>query len=245
MDKKVVLFGTGKYFDNFLDWCQYKTDILFAVDNDSKKQGKEFRGIRILPIEKLAEIDKSSFYVVICMSDTESALKQLNQMGITDVQKHYYIEIDSDMVEIEKLAEGNKKPYKIGYVPGVFDLFHQGHLQLLRKAKARCEYLIVGVLTDELVIHFKSIKPIIPYAQRASIVSAISFVDRVVPVDFQNTEKINAWKQLKFDCHFSGNDHGSDWDVDKKQLEEVGSKMEFFSYSKANSSTEIRNKITS
>lgn len=133
------------------------------------------------------------------------------------------------------------KPYGIGYVPGVFDLFHIGHLNLLRNAKSRCEYLIAGVLTDELVEHFKKRKPVIPYAQRAAIVGAVSYVDRVVPVDFSNTRKIDAWKKYHYDCHFSGNDHGADWADDLRQLKEAGSNMEFFEYTKATSSTKIRN----
>ena len=133
-----------------------------------------------------------------------------------------------------------KPKYRIGYVPGVFDLFHVGHLNLLQKSKLRCEYLIVGVLTDELVEHFKQKRPLISYAQRAEIISVIEYVDRVVPVDFSNTRKIDSWKRYHFDCHFSGNDHGADWANDLKQLQEVGATMEFFDYTKSTSSTYIK-----
>jgi len=132
------------------------------------------------------------------------------------------------------------KQYKIGYVPGVFDLFHIGHLNLLRRSKERCEYLIAGVLTDELVMHFKGRMTYIPFAERAAIVEAIKYVDKVVPVSFNNTVKIDAWKLYHYDCHFSGNDHGADWDTDKKQLLEVGSNMEFFPYTEGTSSTQIK-----
>jgi len=135
------------------------------------------------------------------------------------------------------------KQYKIGYVPGVFDLFHIGHLNLLKRSKERCEYLIAGVLTDELVMHFKGRVPYIPFAERAAIVEALKYVDKVVPVSFNNTVKIDAWKLYHYDCHFSGNDHGSDWDTDKKQLVEVGSNMEFFPYTEGTSSTQIKEMI--
>ena len=135
------------------------------------------------------------------------------------------------------------KKYKIGYVPGVYDLFHIGHLNLLKRSKERCEYLIAGVLTDELMMHFKGRRPYISYEERAAIVEAISFVDQVVPVTFENTVKIDAWKLYHYDCHFSGNDHGSDWDLDKKQLEKVGATMEFFPYTTSTSSTKIRKLI--
>lgn len=135
------------------------------------------------------------------------------------------------------------KKYKIGYVPGVFDLFHAGHLNLLKRSKERCKYLIAGVLTDELVGHFKGRKPYIPYKERAAIIEAIRYVDRVVPVSFDNTVKIDAWKLYHYDCHFSGNDHGSDWDIDKKQLLAVGAQMEFFPYTEGISSTKIKDMI--
>lgn len=133
--------------------------------------------------------------------------------------------------------------YKRGYVPGVFDLFHMGHLNLLKNSKDRCEYLIAGVLTDELVEHFKGKKPMIPYEERAAIVAAIRYVDEVIPVTFENTRKIDAWHQLHYDCHFSGNDHGPDWDNDLRQLREVGSNMEFFSYTKGISSSALKRQM--
>lgn len=73
--------------------------------------------------------------------------------------------------------------------------------------------------------------------------SAVSYVDRVVPVDFSNTYKIDAWKRYHYDCHFSGNDYGADWTRDLEQLREVGADMEFFEYTTATSSTAIRGKM--
>lgn len=137
----------------------------------------------------------------------------------------------------------SQKPYKIGYVPGVYDLFHVGHLNLIRRSKERCDYLIVGVLTDELVEHFKHKRPYIPYEERAAVVAAIREVDEVVPVDFSNTRKIDAWHMYHYDCHFSGNDHGADWASDMKMLQEVGSNMEFFPYTQGTSSTQIKQRM--
>lgn len=97
------------------------------------------------------------------------------------------------------------KKYKIGYTTGVFDMFHVGHLNILRRAKEQCDYLIVGVSTDELVKNYKNKTPIINFEERIAIVEAIKYVDRVVP---QITmDKLAAWEALRFDVMF----HGSDW----------------------------------
>ena len=143
--------------------------------------------------------------------------------------------------EIEDMQE--EKPYKIGYVPGVFDLFHIGHLNLIKRAKEKSEYLIAGVLNDELVKHFKGKYPVIPFEQRKEIVGAIKEVDEVVEVDFNNTVKMDAWRMYHYDAYFSGSDHGSEWDREKKLLNEVGSDIVFFSYTMSTSSTKIKKEL--
>ncbi len=97
------------------------------------------------------------------------------------------------------------KIYKTGYTTGVFDMFHIGHLNILKRAKERCETLIVGVSTDELVESYKHKSPIIPFEERIEIVKAIRYADVVVPQTSMN--KMEAWERLKFDVLF----HGSDW----------------------------------
>lgn len=136
-----------------------------------------------------------------------------------------------------------KKKYKIGYVPGVYDLFHIGHLNLIRRAKEQSDYLIVGVLTDELVEHFKGKKPYIPFEERMEIVAAINGVDEVVKVDFANTVKMDAWNLYHYDAYFSGNDHEHEWDREKKALQAVGSDIVFLPYTQSTSSTMIKKQI--
>ena len=92
----------------------------------------------------------------------------------------------------------------IGYTTGVYDMFHIGHLNILRRAKEQCDYLIVGVSTDELVQHEKNKTPIISFEERCSIVEAIRYVDEVVPQFDKN--KLGAWEKYKFNKMFVGSD---------------------------------------
>lgn len=129
------------------------------------------------------------------------------------------------------------KKYKIGYTTGVFDMFHIGHLNILRNAKEQCEYLIVGVSTDEVVEGYKHKTPIIKFEERFAIVESIKYVDKVVPQTSMN--KLDAWKTLHFDVLF----HGTDWkesDMYKQLIEEfqkVGVDIIFLPHTPGTSST--------
>lgn len=97
------------------------------------------------------------------------------------------------------------KKYKVGYTTGVYDMFHIGHLNLLKKAKEQCDYLIVGVSTDEVVKSYKNKEPIIPFDERIAIVRELKCVDEAVPQD--TMDKLEAWERYQYDVLF----HGSDW----------------------------------
>ena len=133
-----------------------------------------------------------------------------------------------------------KKKYKIGYTAGVYDLFHVGHLNLLRRAKEQCDYLIVAVSTDELVENYKKKVPVIPYEERASIVEAIRYVDRVVPQEDRN--KLGAYHKYKFDAMFVGDDWKGDslWVQLENDLAEYNSEVVYFSYTDNVSSTYLK-----
>ena len=132
------------------------------------------------------------------------------------------------------------KKYKIGYTTGVFDMFHIGHLNILKKAKEQCEYLIVGVSTDELVINYKNKIPVIKFDERAAIVEAISYVDKVVPQ--VNMDKFKAWEKYKYNVLF----HGDDWknsDMYNEYIEQFNKfnvDVVFFPYTKGTSSTLLK-----
>ena len=125
---------------------------------------------------------------------------------------------------------------KIGYTTGVFDLFHIGHLNILKNAKGMCDKLIVGVTIDELV-KYKNKKAVIPYIERKEIVSSIKYVDSVVPQE--NMDKFETWEKLKFDILFVGDDwyKDSNWQKLEDKFKSVGVKVIYFPYTKGISST--------
>ena len=125
---------------------------------------------------------------------------------------------------------------KIGYTSGVYDLFHIGHLNLLRNAKGMCEKLVVGVTVDELV-QYKNKKAVIPFSERQEIVRAIKYVDAVVAQE--TMDKFEMWQKLKFDVMFVGDDwfKSNKWDNLDKKFKEVGVKIVYFPYTKGTSST--------
>lgn len=127
----------------------------------------------------------------------------------------------------------------IGYATGVFDLFHIGHLNILKQAKEQCDYLIVGVTVDELV-SYKSAEAVIPFAERMEIVKAVKYVDEVVPQ--HSMDKEAAWHKLKFHKMFVGSDwKGTEkWNKLEEQFRPLGVEIVYFSYTDGTSSTKLR-----
>ena len=136
------------------------------------------------------------------------------------------------------------KKYKIGYTTGVFDMFHVGHLNILKQAKEYCDYLIVGVSTDELVQEYKHKTPIIPFEDRCEILKAIRYVDEVVPQI--NRDKIAAFNKYKFDVMFVGNDWQGNplFNEVEAYLKDHDANNIYFQYTPNVSSTLLREKIS-
>ena len=131
----------------------------------------------------------------------------------------------------------------IGYTTGVFDMFHIGHLNILRRAKERCDFLIVGVSTDELVKEYKHKTPVIPLEQRLEIVRAIRYVDSAVRQD--SRDKFAAYKEFGFQRLFVGSDwKGTEfWNDVEKQLAPFGVEIAYLQYTEGISSTKLRESI--
>lgn len=130
----------------------------------------------------------------------------------------------------------------IGYTTGVFDLFHIGHVEILRKSKSLCDKLIVGVTSDKLV-KYKYKKAIIPYKERVKVVSSCKYVDVAVPQISMN--KILAYNKYKFDLMFVGDDwyNTKKWKDIEEKFKKLNVKIIYFPYTKNTSSTKINNTL--
>src|SRR3984957_6190132 len=128
----------------------------------------------------------------------------------------------------------------IGYAPGAFDLFHIGHVNLLRRAKEQCDFLIAGVVADEVLIQHKKVTPVIPLAERLGIVRNVRFVDMAHAA--MTNDKTEIWRELRFNVLFKGND----WQGTEKgnRLERdfasLGVAVVYFPYTQATSSSALR-----
>jgi len=129
---------------------------------------------------------------------------------------------------------------RLGYAPGAFDLFHVGHLNILRQARQHCDRLIAGVCSDDLVVRVKGRAPVVPLSERLDIVRSVRYVDEtfVATVD----DKLEIWKELGFDVIFKGDDWlGTQlWNTLETEFSKLGVEVVFFPYTAHTSSTLLR-----
>ncbi|BDZ50561.1 cytidyltransferase [Frondihabitans sucicola] len=132
---------------------------------------------------------------------------------------------------------------RVGYAAGAYDLFHIGHLNLLRHAKSQCDYLIAGVVADEMLELNKKISPMVPLAERLEIVSHIDFVDRAYAETVP--DKMDVWRELRFDVFFKGDDwRGTEKGLRlEREFAEVGVEVVYFPYTMSTSSTVLRRAV--
>lgn len=129
---------------------------------------------------------------------------------------------------------------RVGYAAGAFDLFHIGHLNILKHAKSECDYLIAGVVSDEMLRLTKGVDPVIPLAERIEIVRNIGYVDEAVAETVP--DKLQTWRQLKFDVFFKGDDwRGTEKGMRlEREFAAVGVEVVYFPYTMTTSSTQLR-----
>lgn len=132
----------------------------------------------------------------------------------------------------------------LGYAPGAYDMFHIGHLNILKRARLECDRLVVGVVSDEVVFKAKGKSPIVPFEERLEIVRSIRYVDDAVP-DL-HVDKFDSWQELRFDVLFKGDDwRGTERGVKLEgRLDAVGARIVYFPYTIHTSSTALRKLIS-
>ena len=253
--KDIIVFGTGNFAKRFLSLFKDILPVKMLLDNDVKKQGTEIEGITIYAPEVLAGLDPNSYKLIVCIRQYVGVLKQIAPYNVQNIG---FFDPDCDYEMPDKTTNqltGNhnlqsdmqqeKKDYHIGYVAGVFDLFHIGHLNILRRAKERCDYLIVGVVLDESVTSSKGEPPVISFDERFSIVQACRYVDKAVEIPQYAGGSMDAWRLYHFDAQFSGSDYEDDagWLANKAELEKHGSTIVFLPYTRETSTTKLKMEI--
>ena len=259
--KKLILFGSGRFTEKFLFQFADDYDIYSIIDNNSAKWGTTMQGVPINSPDILKDIPERERHIIICIKGYNGVVNQLKDMGIMDShiydpgndypnkRKEQVAQRLAAVQENNSVAGLNKsdidKPYNVGYIAGVFDLFHIGHLNMFKRAKEQCRYLIVGVVSDEGVRLNKQAEPFVPFDERIEMVRSCKYVDEAIklPLNLCGTKDI--FNVYHFDVQFSGSDyeHDPEWLAEKEFLEKNGSTMVFFPYTQSTSSTKLKKAI--
>ena len=259
--KKLILFGSGRFTERFLFQFAGDYDIYSIVDNNSAKWGTTMQGVPVNSPDILKDIPEKDRHIIICIKGYNGVVNQLKDMGIMnyhiyDPGNDYPNKRKERVAQRLAAGQGNNsvtgldrpdidKPYNVGYIAGVFDLFHIGHLNMFKRAKEQCRYLIVGVVSDEGVRLNKQAEPFVPFDERIEMVRSCKYVDEAIklPLNLCGTKDI--FNVYHFDVQFSGSDYEHDpgWLAEKEFLEKNGSTMVFFPYTQSTSSTKLKKAI--
>lgn len=270
-DKKVFLFGSGLWAKKFMAEYGDRITIDGILDNNSTKWGTSIDGICVMEPSILSELEPSSYKVIVCVKQYAEIVMQLKSLGTSNygiydpnidiselmccsnvnLRNENACDLNSHTrntrrLKVQQSSENDEqKPYHVGFVAGVFDLFHVGHLNLLRRAKEQCDVLLVGVVSDEQASRGKRNNPYIPEQERLEIVEACRYVDKAFILPIVSASARDVYKKYHFDVMFSGDDYKDDtyWLEEKEWLRLHGSDIVFFPYTQSTSSTKLKRAI--
>ena len=221
------------------------------MDNNPDRWGTRLLDIEIVSPEILRSLPEDSYKVIICIKNCVPVMKQLKEeyrvsnYSVYDWHQEYPRKLPAVNLPVAGDRENIPKKYHIGYIAGVFDLFHMGHLNMFRRAKEQCDYLIVGVVSDESVMVNKKTMPYMPFKERIELVRSCRYVDEAVALPTYNGDTDEAYRRYQFDVQFSGSDYADDpvWLAKKSYLEKRGAEMVFFPYTQSTSSSQLKELI--
>ena len=271
-ERKLILFGTGLFARRFLAMYGQDYPVYAAVDNNEAKWGKKLfpegydpekssgetqeGGVEIFSPELFDELSHGEYKVIICIKNYLSVVRQLESMGVREYsiydpgkaypRKRRPISAESaEALGHSTVPDKGGKKYHVGYIAGVFDLYHIGHLNMFRRAKEMCDYLIVGVVSDEGVRHIKRTEPFVPFDERIEMVRSCRYVDEAVEIPYMYGGSEDAFRMHHFDVQFSGSDYVNDPEFlgYRDFLEKNGATLEFFPYTESTSSTKLKDLI--
>lgn len=247
---KLYIFGSGNFAKKFIELYGKKYELQGILDNNEAKWGMEIGGIKIISPSLLRDLNLNECKVLICIKNYLGVMQQLKEMGVKHIGVYdtnmIYPAVKIQKAETEHSVASSqpkvKKKYHTGYIAGVFDLYHIGHLNMFRRAKEQCEYLIVGVVSDEGVRKNKKVEPFIPFEERIEMVRSCKYVDEAVGIPVTFCGSRDAYRMYHFDVQFSGSDYINDpnWLAEKAFLEKNGAELVFFPYTEQTSSTKIK-----
>lgn len=244
--RQLYLFGSGNFTKKFLSQFGKDYEIAGILDNNWEKWGTEMSGIPIMSPDVLKELQVGTYKVIICIKNFVPVMRQIKDLGVKDFgifdDNLKYPRKQKSVILVDKEAGQIPKKYHVGYIAGVFDLFHMGHLNMFKRAKEQCDYLIVGVVNDESVMKNKKTMPYIPFEERIELVRSCRYVDEAVEIPTEYCDTDEAYRRYQFDVQFSGSDYAEDpaWLAKKTFLQKQGSDMVFFPYTQSTSSTKLK-----
>lgn len=223
VENKIVLFGTGKYFEHYMKKYGVTYPPAYAVDNSSRKWMTKKQEVLIQNPAVLLEENPDDVLVVLCCKEHEEIKKQILEMGAFDYR---VLRCEPDFSKLEEYAVEQKKGkrFQKGYLCEDFQEIDELHIRMLHECKKRCEKLIVGIPSVQFEWRMTGKWPEQGYEEKRNKLLQLQVADDVIAVDIENITVRDSWKQNQYDVRFYGTEYGRQYQSDKRFLDEKGVK---------------------